>query len=223
MNVVAVIPVKRFGRALGRLAGVLSREERADLQAAMLTDLLEACTACPRLAGVTVVSSDPQATALAAGAGARTLPDHDPPRGMNAAVAIGRSDAAARGADAVLVLTADLPLAAPNDLAAVVDALGTAGGVLVPSRDGTGTNALLLRPPEAMGTHLGPDSRAQHHRHAGRVGLVLRDHEVPGIAVDIDTPDDLALLLAAPRSTHAQRVCRRMGLDERLAAAGAPS
>jgi 2-phospho-L-lactate guanylyltransferase len=223
VSVVAVIPVKRFGWALGRLAGVLTRAERADLQAAMLTDLLEACTACPQLTGVTVVSCDPKATALAFGYGARTLADHDPPRGMNAAVAIGRADAAARGAEAVLVLTADLPLAAPQDLASVVQTRGAADGVLVPSRDGTGTNALLLTPPEVMNTHLGVDSRAQHHREATRLGLALHDHEVPGISVDIDTPDDLVLLLAAPRSTHAQRACRRMGLDERLAAAGAPS
>ena len=82
---------------------------------------------------------------------------------MNAAVEIGLAEAARSGAEAALVLTADLPLASAGEIEAALAAAGPPGSVLlVPSRDGTGTNAMLLRPPTAMRPALGPDSRARH-------------------------------------------------------------
>lgn len=218
MSVQAVVPVKPLGRALGRLAAVLSPAERRDLQAAMLADLLAACRDCAALAGVLVVSADPAAGELAAGFGARVLPDHAPPQGMNAAVAIGCADAARRGLRA-LVLTADLPLTRPGDLAAIV-AAGEAGPgvVLVPSRDGTGTNALLLDPPEAMPTRLGPDSRARHRRLARERGLALRELALPRVALDVDTPADLAAVATGGHGwCRTVDVCLRHGLAARLA------
>jgi 2-phospho-L-lactate guanylyltransferase len=214
----AVIPVKPLGRALGRLAAVLSPSERRDLQEAMLDDLLTACAGCPDFAGLLVVTSDPQAAALAARRGARVLPDHDPPQGMNAAVAVGCADAARRGR-AALVLTADLPLAHPEDLAGVIAAAPPNGGVvLVPSRAGTGTNALLIDPADAMGTLLGPDSRVRHRALAGELGLALVEVVVPRIGLDVDTPADLAALVAGPWSCRTTDVCARGGLADRLTA-----
>lgn len=220
MSTVAVIPVKRFGRALRRLAGVLDRPERGALQAAMLTDLLGACTACPGLDGVIVVSRDPAAAALAHAHGARVVPDHDPPRGMNAAVGIGQRAAGAAGHDTVLVLTADLPLARPGDLTAILqaDPGGDRCAVLVPSRHGTGTNALLIRPGTAIDTHLGVDSRARHRRALAAARVPLTELTLPWVGLDIDTPQDLGLLLGAPHDTHARRECLRMGIDGRLVA-----
>lgn len=220
MNVLAVIPVKPLGRALGRLSAVLSRPERRELQAAMLMDLLDACTGCPALAGVLVVTSDPAAAELAAGYGTAVLPDHDPPQGMNPAVAVGQAHAAARGYDGVLVLTADLPLVEPEDLAAAVAAAppGTPRVVVVPSRHGTGTNALLIGPPAAIPTRLGPDSRARHRAEAAAAGAHLVEIELPWVGLDIDTPADLALLLAADRPGRARDACHRMQLAGRLEA-----
>lgn len=218
MSTLAVIPVKRFGRALRRLAGVLTRPERASLQAAMLTDLLCACRDCRVLDGTVVVTSDPDAASLARRHGAAVLPDHDPPQGMNAAVRIGQDHAAAHGYDAALVLTADLPLTRPHDLAQVITAApAPPGAVLVPSRHGTGTNALLLTPPAVIGTRLGPDSRARHRRRITDAGLVLVEQDLPWIGLDIDTPEDLALLLAAPAATTARAACLQMGIERRLA------
>ena len=75
---------------------------------------------------------------------------------------------------------------------------GPPGSVLlVPSRDGTGTNAMLLRPPSAMRPALGPDSRARHLARARRAGLTALTRELPGLALDIDTPADLLALMAA--------------------------
>lgn len=220
MNALAVIPVKPLGRALGRLSAVLSRPERRELQAAMLMDLLDACAACAALHGILVVTSDPAAARLAAGYGAVVLPDHDPPKGMNPAVAVGQAHAAARGYDAVLVLTADLPLTESEDLAAALAATPAVSPavVVVPSRDGTGTNAILIAPPAVIPTRLGPDSRTRHHAEAAAAGANLVEIALPWVGLDIDTPEDLALLLAAERPSRAREVCRAMRLDGRLEA-----
>ena len=80
---------------------------------------------------------------------------------MNAAVDRGLAEAvAAAGAEAALVLTADLPLAQPGGHRRGPGrrAAGPLGRLLVPSRDGTGTNAMLLRPPGGAAPRLGPDS-----------------------------------------------------------------
>ena len=148
----AVLPVKPLRGALRRLTPALDAPVRRELQVAMLTDVLAACAGARELAGVMVVTSDPAARGMAETiAGARVVPDHHPPRGMNAAVVRGLEAVAAAGADGALVVTADLPLARPGDLDAVVIAAPPGPSVTVaPSWDGTGTNAMLLRPPAAL-------------------------------------------------------------------------
>ena len=194
----AVIPVKPLVAALGRLAGVLGPQERQLLQAAMLADLLAACRAASALAGTLVVTADPLVGALARAGGARVVDEPDGPAGMNAAVAHGLAAAAAAGAPAALVLTADLPLARPEDLDAVVAAAPPApGAALAPSRDGTGTNALLIGPPGALPPRLGPESLARHLAEAEQLGLAVALVARPGLALDVDTPADLAALRAA--------------------------
>lgn len=215
MNTQVVIPVKRLDRALRRLGKVLRPAERGALQEAMLRDMLAACRASA-VAEVVIVSSDPTAAAAAARAGARVIADHDPPRGINAAVALGQTDARARG-NRALVLTADLPLVAAADLDALVDT-DTAPGdvVLVPSHTGYGTNALLLHDADVIATQLGEDSRARHRAAAAEAGCRYREHPLPRIGLDIDTPDDLRTLLADGPPMHTARVCHALELPARL-------
>lgn len=219
----ALVPVKRLRGALRRLAPALDAPVRRELQMAMLHDVLSAVAAARGLAGALVVTSEPRAAELARTlAGARVVPDHDPPRGMNGAVARGLGALAAAGADAALVLTADLPLAGPDDLAAVL-AAGPPGpsAVLVPSHEGTGTNAMLLRPPGAIAPRLGPDSLARHLAEAARAGVAVRRLERPGLALDIDTPRDLAALIAGGAPCATTAACARLGVAERLGAGSA--
>ena len=167
--------MKPLRGALRRLTPALDAPVRRELQVAMLTDVLAAIAGARALAGVLVVTSDPEARGLAeAIAGARVVPDHDPPRGMNAAVVRGLEAVAARGADGALVVTADLPLARPEDLDAVVAAAPPGpSATLAPSRDGTGTNAMLLRPPRRSPPASGPDSLARHLHQAARRGVTV--------------------------------------------------
>lgn len=216
----AVIPVKPLRGALRRLTSALEAPVRRQLQVAMLTDVLGACAGTPALAGVLVVTSDPDAAAMARRiAGAQVLPDHDPPRGMNAAVARGLVAAEAARAVAALVLTADLPLADPEDIAAILAAGQAApSALLVPSADGTGTNAMLLSPPAALAPRLGPDSYARHVAQARRRGLATARLELPRLALDIDTPGDLTALVATGGTGATLAVCARLRITERLEA-----
>jgi 2-phospho-L-lactate guanylyltransferase len=219
----AVVPVKRLDGALRRLAPALERPLRRELQVAMLRDVFGACAAAPGLAGLLVVTSDAAAAALARElAGADVIPDHDPPRGMNGAVVRGLAAVAARGAGAALVMTADLPLARPDDVAAIVAAAPPApAAVLVPSHEGTGTNAMLLRPPRALAPRLGPGSLARHLALAARRGVAVRRLERPRLALDIDTPRDLAALMARGEECATVAACARLSVAERLGAGSA--
>jgi len=219
----AVVPVKPLRGALRRLMSALDAPVRRELQVAMLTDVLGACARAPGLTRVLVVTSDPDAAALAIRlAGARIVPDHDPPRGMNAAVSRGLAAVAAEGAEGALVLTADLPLARPLDIGAIL-ARRTAqpSVVLVPSADGTGTNAMLLSPPEILRPRLGPDSLARHTAQVTRRGLLLTRLPVAGLALDIDTPSDLTALMAGGGECATLEVCARLEVGLLLGAGSA--
>lgn len=214
----AVIPVKPLRGALRRLTSALEAPVRRELQVAMLTDVLGACAGA--LEGVLVVTSDPDAARLAqAIASARVVPDHTPPRGMNAAVARGLAAVADAGAEAALVLMADLPLARPADIAAIVEA-GRPGpsALLVPSADGTGTNAMLLRPPAALAPGLGPHSYSRHAAQAARRGMVADRLGLAHLALDIDTPADVMALVRAGEDCATLAVCTRLRVAERIEA-----
>ena len=219
----AVVPVKPLRGALRRLTPALEASVRRELQVAMLTDVLVACAGAGGLAGVLVVTSDPQAAELAGRlAGARVVPDHAPPRGMNAAVMRGLEAVAGLGAEGALVLTADLPLARPEDLDAVIGAAPAGpSATLAPSRDGTGTNAMLLRPPGVLTPRLGLDSLVRHRAQAARRGAALTLCPRPGLALDIDTPRDLAALMARGGSGATLAACARLGVAAMLGAGSA--
>ena len=220
-SAVAVVPVKRLDRALMRLAGTLDASARRVLQEAMLTDVLAACRGCDRLAAIIVVTSDPDAARIAHAAGARVVPDHSPPRGIDAAVSLGLAAAERDATSAAVVLFADLPLLAASDLAALLDAAPGDPVTIAVSRDRTGTNALVLRPPSVMPPALGPGSLARHEERAADLGITVKTVDLPGLTIDVDTPGDLAAFLRTRRSCETARVCERLQIAEILAATGA--
>ena len=182
----AVLPVKRFGRAKSRLAGL----DRAALAEAMVGDVLEALSAVPELELI-VVSCEP--------AIASTV--RDPVEaGHNSAALLGIREAMSRGAERVLLLPGDCPALDPGELR---DLLATEEPVaIVPDRHGTGTNALLMAPPDRLVPSFGPGSFARHQALAE--GAPVRIATPPSLTHDVDTPDDLRSLAelpgAAPRT-----------------------
>jgi 2-phospho-L-lactate/phosphoenolpyruvate guanylyltransferase len=219
VKIIGIVPVKPLGVALGRLARVLDAPLRRELQMGMLADVLATCDATRSLTGVLVVTADPEAAGLAGAHGARVIADHTPPQGMNPAVIRGLSVAMDHGADAALVLTADLPAVRPADLEQVIAAVHPREGVtLVPSHEGSGSNALLIRPPNIFVPELGIRSRERHRTQALARGIALHEIEVSGIALDVDTPSDLALFIAGASPGIAQTICTERGVAERLRA-----
>lgn len=218
MRVAALIPVKPLDKALMRLASVLDSSIRRELQAAMLTDILSCCRCVPCIERTVVVTSDPEASALATMYGAEVVPDHQPARGINAAVARGLESLT----QPALVLMADLASARPSDLEYVIEnALAPPGATLVRSLDGTGTNVMLLSPARVIEPHLGPGSLRRHLDQAERQAVSVRVLDRPALGLDVDTPADLAVFLRAPVDGATRRVLTRAGVAGVLAAATA--
>ena len=195
-----------------RLRSVLAPQERASLALAMLDDVVGAAIRTRRT--VLVVTDSRSIAARVRRLGARAAVA--PARGTREGAARGLRMAERTGADAALVVAADLPFAAPADLRRVIVAGGHADVVIVPDQDRVGTNALFLRPPSRMAPLFGHRSLQAHRRAAGPRARVLR---VAGLGRDIDTPDDLRAL---------QRSKGRAGINTQralaaIASAAAPS
>ena len=193
----AIVPVKGLALAKRRLAPVLPDAVRRRLVLAMLEDVLAAIAGEREIERAVVVTPDAEAGSLAAGRGATILPE--PGAGeLNAAVESGVAFALSRGVGRVLVLPGDIPLASPEELASLIGSRPSAPGVtLAPSRDGNGTNAMLLAPPDAIAPCYGPGSYLQHMSQAMARHIDVNVLHLAGVGRDIDEPADLAALSAA--------------------------
>jgi 2-phospho-L-lactate guanylyltransferase len=217
MPTAAVLPIKTFARAKHRLAEAVGAPDRRVLAEAMVGDVLEALAAVPALDAVIVVTAEPVAAAAAREAGADVV--HDPEEaGQSAAAALGVEAAERRGCDRVLLVPGDCPALDPDEVGALL-ARPPAGAaphvVIVPDRHGTGTNALLLTPPDALAPAFGEGSFARHAALARAAGAALEVAEVPSLGLDVDTPGDLAALRAAlaarpPGAARTRAVLGRM-------------
>ena len=202
----AIVPVKHLERAKMRLSSVLSPAERRVLVLAMLGDVLYALRATPAVEHVSVISRDSTVLHAAAQHGAEAIVDRM--NGLNEALTQAATHVAARGAGALLVLPADVPLVSPNNINELVAMLGHApSAVLAASRDG-GTNALLVRPPLALPFLYGANSLARHMAAARLCGMGIKIVRSPGLMLDVDQPDDLTLLAEAAGNTAAQQFVR---------------
>jgi 2-phospho-L-lactate guanylyltransferase len=203
-RIAAIIPVGTLEGAKTRLGGTLDAEERHDLVEGLLERTVVTALAVDLLDDVLVISPDRAVLARAAGFGARTLRQRT--RGLNAGITEARADVVAGGAHAIVILPIDLPFLTAQAVEAVLEPLiqGQADHspdadnpnprvVLVTDRHGTGTNALALRPPNAIEFHFGPGSRRAHRAAAEAAGATYV--ELGGrLTVDLDTPDDLVLV-----------------------------
>jgi 2-phospho-L-lactate/phosphoenolpyruvate guanylyltransferase len=212
----AVVPVKNMADAKQRLGGVLGARERQALFGAMLEDVLGALAASDGLAGILIVTRDPEAQRLAARYGARVLVEAEN-RGHTSAVSLGAHALTQEGALGMLQLPADIPLVRPEDIAALLQAHGPAPAVtLAPSRDRRGSNGVACSPPDLLPLRFGADSFLPHLQRARALGIEPQILARPGLALDIDTPDDLAAFLAVPSPTRAYAYLAESGIAERL-------
>jgi 2-phospho-L-lactate/phosphoenolpyruvate guanylyltransferase len=194
MRTFAVLPVKRFGAAKQRLTDGLEPGARERLAEAMVRDVLAALAQAPTLDGVVVVTNEPRAAAPARAAGAEVIPDAAE-TGQSPAATAGVVRALELGAERVLLVPGDCPALAPDEVEALLADPAPAPAVtIVPDRHGTGTNALLLTPPQAIEPAFGEGSFARHTAAAARAGATLSVQTPPSLLLDVDTASDLAVL-----------------------------
>jgi 2-phospho-L-lactate guanylyltransferase len=212
---VILVPVKNLSAAKQRLAAVLDQPARTELAQTMLQDVVAALAGWPRRPACALVSGDPFALELARRYDFEIIPDPANP-GETAAIEMATNVCLSRGLDSTLVIPADIPLIQASELDQILAHAPQEGSVLAPAADGRGTNAAFRRPANLFPLRFGNDSFKPHLAAAQATGkpcVVLR---LPGIAIDVDQPDDLQQLLAHPGETRTQSLLRRWTLAGRL-------
>lgn len=218
-----LIPLKDPANAKSRLAGLLLADERRRLAWAMFEDVSRAVCATTRPDRVVLVSSFEPAIEHARSARWEVLVEQSQ-ESESASINWASRVLAERGFDTVLRLPADIPLVEARDIDELISVeLQAPAAVLVPSREGTGTNAILRTPPNLFPSRFGPNSLALHKQEAVRAGVECLIVTNPRIALDIDEPVDLTVLLEIGGSTQTLSVLAEMGITGRTAPGARPS
>lgn len=183
----------------------------------MIKDVFHSVSEVPSRPAVSVVTSDEYAVRLARQCGFETIYD-DENLGETEAIALATQQAEKRGVEFSLVIPGDIPLVTPDEISAVLSAAPAQGTVLVPAADGRGTNAILRRPCALIPCRFGNDSFLPHRAaaRATQKDVVVLDG-LPGIALDIDRPEDLLELVEGKPRTRTQRLVVEWGIARRAA------
>jgi 2-phospho-L-lactate/phosphoenolpyruvate guanylyltransferase len=199
MQLWLIVPVKPLAQGKSRLSPLLSASQRHRLSRDLLVQTLTAATGVDLLAGVIVISRDEEALTLARTAGAMILAEEarpvdngdDPEDPLNWALRQARMAAMTQGADAILVLPADLPLLSAEEIRNFAErGKDLAQGLVIAGSGDGGTNALLLKPPHAVDFAYGPNSFQEHIRGAEDAGLPVHIVDSATLALDLDSPED---------------------------------
>ncbi len=201
MRTAAILPVKRFTRAKQRLAASVAGELREDLARAMVGDVLVALSETAAIERTIVVTREDPVAAAARHLGVIVVED-TAEESQSAAVALGVERALAEGFERVLCVPGDCPALDPAELDCLLEGAGSEV-VVVPDRHGTGTNGLLLTPPDALVPSFGPDSCERHLALAREAGAICRIERPPSLLLDVDTGADLAALRERLSGAHA--------------------
>jgi 2-phospho-L-lactate guanylyltransferase len=192
MRTAAILPVKRFPIAKQRLGESVADSLRADLARAMVGDVLSALRECAAIETTIVVTCEPSVAAAARYIDAIVVED-SAEEGQSAAASLGLARALDEGFERALCVPGDCPTLDPEELDRLLDG-GRTEVVIVPDRHGTGTNGLLLTPPDVMTPSFGPDSCERHGELAKAAGAHCLVEQVASLLLDIDTGEDLAVL-----------------------------
>jgi 2-phospho-L-lactate/phosphoenolpyruvate guanylyltransferase len=193
MRTLAILPVKTFGTAKQRLSDLLGQGSREALAQAMFSDVLAALRKVKGLDAVAVVTEDARAESAAGGGRVLVLRDRSR-TGQSDATRHGIDHALAAQYERVLLVPGDTPLIDPLEIDGMLTRASAdeLQAVIVPDRAGTGTNGLLLRPPDVFSPSFGPGSLERHVEAATAAGIDFRVEAVASLMHDVDTPDDLA-------------------------------
>ena len=219
-----ILPIKDLTHAKKRLMGTLSPEERFGLAQAMLADTLRAARGVRNAHKIYVITNYPPAIALARENCWEVLEESEQ---ISESASV---DAASRicmqcGIHGLLRIPLDLPLIQPSDIDDLL-ALETSPPslIIVPSRDGTGTNAILRTPPDLFPSQFGTGSFAKHLASADSAGAQIIVRRNPRLEMDVDDESDLGALLQRDLSgTETEKWLRDSGVQARFATIEEPA
>ena len=194
MSIWAIVPVKPLNRGKSRLAEVLTREERTQLNSRLLDHTLDVLTSVPSIEQVMVISRDQSALTLAREHGARTVLENGAPQ-LNVALTRATHVAKEYAVKGVCIIPADLPFITRDDVNIMIGYTKSPPIVAIaPDQNFRGTNALLVCPPGLIDYEFGLNSFFNHCSAAIEKGVPLEICELQSLALDIDLPQDLELL-----------------------------
>lgn len=207
-----LVPVKNLAYAKQRLSSVLNPEQRFALAQAMCQDVLQALARWQARPSVAVVTNDSFARELASRFNFEVIADDN--SGETNAIAMATAHCIACGAESTLVVPADIPLIEVSELQKIADSAPPHGAVLVPDAGDRGTNAVSRSPGDLFPLRFGNDSFLPHLAAAKAAGpcVVLK---LPGIARDVDRPEDLYELANASGERQSQKLVRSWDLSRR--------
>lgn len=214
-----ILPVKRFAHAKTRVVETIGPPGRAAILRAMLADVLVALDRAQEVERVILITGEGRAEKIAMERAKRsTTPievlqepaDH----GHSEAATLGIVRAKALGATCTALLPGDCPLLDPAELDSALSgfAEGTVG--VASDHHETGTNGLFLSPADAIGPAFGPDSCERHLDRARRAGYEAKLLDIPSLALDLDTPDDLNALTSLLANNPERAPLTAAALDE---------
>ena len=213
-----LVPVKNSNNAKQRLSEVLDGASRTELAQAMLRDVLETLASWrdqslpEHCSGIALVTSDTYAVGLADELRLEVIRDETNP-GETGAIEMATRLCEERGLESTLVIPGDIPLLAGWELDEIYAKAPEEGSVLVPAADGRGTNAAWRRPAGLFPLRFGNDSFKPHRAAARASGTPCVMRSLPGIALDVDRPEDLQELTLAAGNGHAQQLARQWDLS----------
>lgn len=214
MRGILLIPFKSLATAKQRLAEALDARQRSQLAEAMLRDVMAAAAGVKDRIGVALVTGDVQAQEIAKDLDFVLIEDTRNESETDA-IEMATVWSEAQGYDTTIVVPADIPLIAPEELHRVLDAAPEEGAVFVPAHDRRGSNCILRRPASIIPLRFGNDSFLPHCEAMKKTGKELVILEMPGIGLDIDNPHELELLVNREGQTRAQRLLRSWGYGQR--------
>lgn len=218
MRTAAILPVKRFAKAKQRLGVSVPDPLRARLAQAMVGDVLVALSHSTLIERTIVVTNEHQVARAASYLGATVLPDSTE-QGQSAAVKLGLSHAIGEEFQRALCIPGDCPALDPQELDDLLSAHlheQERSVVIVPDRHGTGTNGLLLSPPDAIQPSFGENSCERHLELAQSGQVRCEIDRRASLMLDIDTADDLTALRERLSNEHirAPRTRKVLGLKD---------
>ncbi len=213
---VILVPVKKFSYANKRLCAVLSPRQREDLARVMLEDVLSNISACREAYTAALVTAEPEAMQMGRRLGMEIISEKTQ-RSESSSVEFAMKKCSEMGAGSVLVVPGDIPLAQGAEFDAVMKKDdGKKRVVIVPSRDGSGTNALMISPPCAISPSFGEDSFSRHKNMVRGLGLEFSCLRLEGIGLDIDGPEDLEIFIRKGWNTRTHEYLRGLGMRAKM-------